>query len=56
MLIYRGCELEHWREPCDSNGCGQVFLHYNNAAMPHAEENKYDRRAHIGLPPNFKKQ
>ena len=27
MLIYSGCELEHWREPFRGKLCGQVFLH-----------------------------
>lgn len=53
-LIYRGCELEHWREPCDSNGCTQVFLHYNDEKSLHSQDNKFDRRPHIGLPSNFK--
>ena len=26
MLIYSGCELEHWREPFEGKSCGQVFL------------------------------
>ena len=30
MLIYRGCDLEHWREPFTGEDCCQVFLHYNN--------------------------
>ena len=29
MLMYKGCELEHWREPFDGEMCVQVFLHYN---------------------------
>jgi len=28
MLIYSGCELEHWREPFEGNVCSQVFLHF----------------------------
>jgi len=56
MLIYRGCELEHWRNPYDSDGCAQVFLHYNNASLPHAEINKFDTRPHIGLPAEFRKK
>lgn len=55
MLIYRGCELEHWREASDQDGCTQVFLHYNNAFSPRAKENKFDSRPHLGLPPSFKK-
>jgi hypothetical protein len=31
MLIYSGCELEHWRKPFEGNLCGQVFLHYNHS-------------------------
>ena len=27
MLIYMGCELEHWREAFEGKDCGQVFLH-----------------------------
>lgn len=54
MLIYRGCELEHWREAFDSNDCAQVFLHYNDASKPHAADNRFDRRPHLGLPANFK--
>lgn len=56
MLIYRGCELEHWREPYESDGCTQVFLHYNNATSPHAEENRFDRRPYLGLPSIFRKK
>jgi hypothetical protein len=29
MLVYKGMELEHWREPFDGKDCAQVFLHYN---------------------------
>ena len=54
MLIYRGCDLEHWRDAYDYDGCAQVFLHYNNALSPDAEFNRFDRRPHIGLPPEFK--
>jgi hypothetical protein len=54
MLVYKGCMLEHWREPFEGNECCQVFLHYNNALSDFAEENKYDKRPHLGLPPYFK--
>ena len=50
MLVYSGCELEHWREPFDGNICGQVFLHYNHVNGPFAEKNKFDGRAMLGLP------
>jgi len=54
MLMYRGCELEHWRKPFKGENCGQVFLHYNDASSKDAEANKFDRRPMIGLPSWFK--
>jgi len=54
MLMYRGCELEHWREPFKGKDCGQVFLHYNDASSKDAENNKFDGRPMIGLPSYFK--
>jgi hypothetical protein len=53
MLIYSGCELEHWREAFDGEDCIQVFLHYNKVSKE-AEQNKFDKRPHLGLPSWFK--
>ena len=50
MLIYSGCELEHWREPFQGKLCGQVFLHYNHANGPFAKSNLYDKRPLLGIP------
>ena len=50
MLVYSGCELEHWREPFEGNICGQVFLHYNHVNGLFAEKNKFDGRPLLGLP------
>ena len=50
MLIYSGCELEHWREPFNGNVCGQVFLHYNHRNGRFAESNLYDKRPILGIP------
>ena len=49
MLIYSGCELEHWREPFQGNLCGQVFLHYNHADGQFAKSNLYDKRPMLGI-------
>ena len=49
MLIYSGCELEHWREPFQGKLCGQVFLHYNHADGPFAKSNLYDKRPMLGI-------
>ena len=54
MLIYMGCELEHWRDPFAGKDCGQVFLHYNDRTKKTAKENLYDRRPFLGLPAWFK--
>ena len=51
MLVYSGCELEHWREPFEGSTCGQVFLHYNHVNGPFAEKNRFDKRPMLGVPP-----
>ena len=51
MLVYSGCELEHWREPLEGDVCGQVFLHYNHINGPFAEKNRFDKRPMLGIPP-----
>ena len=51
MLVYSGCELEHWREPFKGNTCAQVFLHYNHLNGPFSEQNRFDKRPMLGVPP-----
>jgi len=53
MLIYRGCELEHWREQFKGEECSQVFLHYN---LKNKKSILFDGRPHLGLPDFFKKE
>jgi len=53
MLIYSGCELEHWREEFKGDNCGQVFLHYNT--IKEDNNNLYDNRPFLGLPGSLKK-
>ena len=55
MLVYSGCELEHWRNKFKGKECIQVFLHYNNCKTPGAKDNIFDKRPHLGLPVWFKK-
>ena len=55
MLVYRGCDLEHWRKKFTGKECVQVFLHYNNRKTPGAKENMFDKRPHLGLPSWFKR-
>ena len=55
MLIYSGCDLEHWREPFQGNICSQVFLHYNHAKGPFTQTNFLDKRPILGIPPQHPK-
>jgi hypothetical protein len=54
MLMYQGCDLEHWRQPFEGKDCGQVFLHYNDSKGKNAKFNKFDGRPMIGLPSFYK--
>jgi hypothetical protein len=51
MIIYRGRELNHWREKFDIADLDawhvQGFLHYVNANGPFSEF-KFDKRSSIG--------
>jgi len=51
MLIYRGCEVEHWREPFIGTNHAQVFLHYNDANGENPITN--DNRRCLGVPKNI---
>ena len=55
MVIYKGQDLEHWREAFDGTECAQVFLHYNNIKKQKSLDNLFDNRPHLGLPAWFKK-
>ncbi len=54
MLVYRGCDLEHWREPFKGQNCAQVFLHYNSVDDKSEAHYKYDTRPFLGLPEQYK--
>jgi hypothetical protein len=49
-LIYRGCEVEHWRDEFIGLNNAQVFFHWNEK---NGQFNiKYDGRPFLGLPKN----
>jgi hypothetical protein len=48
MIIYKGCEVEHWREKFKGLNHAQVFMHYNDASGPFKIKN--DGRPIIGIP------
>jgi hypothetical protein len=45
-LVYKGCEIEHWREKFIGVYQTQVFMHYVDANGPYAEC-KYDFRSNL---------
>lgn len=47
MLIYRGADVPHWREPFQGDWWAQVFLHYVDANGSYADF-KFDGRERIG--------
>ena len=54
VLLYKGSELEHWREPFKGSLCGQVFFHYNDKNGPFKTKNIFDGRSVLGLPADYK--
>ncbi|GAA6615576.1 hypothetical protein [Scytonema sp. NUACC26] len=46
-LVYRGCEVEHWRESFDGEHQVQIFLHYVEQNGPNAEW-RFDKRSQLG--------
>jgi hypothetical protein len=53
IVIYKGMEVEHWRELYNGTEQIQIFLHYVDKNGPYANL-KFDRRPMLGLPLNFK--
>ena len=48
MIIYRGCEIEHWREPFKGLNHAQVFFHYNEVGGQY--DTPFDGRVNLGMP------
>jgi hypothetical protein len=48
LIVYKGCEVEHWRENFQGLNQAQVFLHYNIVGGEF--DYKYDGRPCLGLP------
>lgn len=49
LLLYRGMELPHWRDPFDGELTLQVFLHYVNQNGPYRDQ-RFDGRSALGAP------
>jgi hypothetical protein len=46
MVIYRGCDIAHYRKPFTGSYCCQLFLHYVDEEF---KEKHLDGRPHIGF-------
>lgn len=49
LLIYRGMELNHWRDEFKQQSCIQIFLHYNDQNGPYGKTNLFDGRKTLGI-------
>ena len=52
MIIYRGCELKHWREPFWGKNHAQVFLHYNEKGGEY--DIPFDGRPILGMTGDYR--
>lgn len=51
-IIYKGCEVDHWREPFDTGPDSyqvQAFFHYIDKSGPFYPEWAYDKRTGLGV-------
>ena len=48
LVVYRGCDAWHWREPYKGNRTIQMFLHYVDANGPYSQF-RFDRRDLLGM-------
>jgi hypothetical protein len=49
-LIYRGCDIPHWRDPLRRGDCAQVFWHFTD--MQGDRKQVWDGRPQAGVPRN----
>jgi hypothetical protein len=54
-LVYRGCEVRHWREAFRGNHQAQVFLHYVDRNGP-KKRYKFDGRPALGFGEEYRKE
>jgi hypothetical protein len=50
MIIYKGCDLEHWRDECKSLNHAQMFMHYNIQNSDLNLAGYWDGRVILGIP------
>lgn len=54
LILYRGCDVEHWRERFLGMNHAQVFFHYNDPTGPFG--NNLDGRPILAVPKKYQKQ
>ena len=52
-MVYKGCEVEHWREAYHGVTAAQVFYHYTD--VKGELFNPWDGRPHGGIPHGFQR-
>jgi len=55
-IVYKGTEVDHWREEFKGKMQSQVFFHYVDQNGPFGEVAKYDCRPALGYPHTMKDQ
>ncbi len=50
MVIYKGCDVLHWREAFEGESQALLFLHYIDRERKDADFYKWDGRPSLGLP------
>jgi hypothetical protein len=53
LMIYRGCEVEHWRDAFEGDLWMQVFIHYIDMNGPFYPECAFDKRGDY-IPPVYR--
>ena len=54
ILIYKGCQLEHWREPYEGINQAQAFFHFNERQGKY--DILFDCRPALGLTQHFRNE
>jgi hypothetical protein len=54
LIIYKGCEIDHWREKFLGLNHAQVFLHYNTVDAFSNKQRHFDGRPLLAIPSIFR--
>jgi len=54
LVLYKGCELWHWRDKFEGNHHAQAFLHFNDVNNEYAQYSEYDCKPLLGLPSEYR--